>query len=286
LNVEELRSKFNGLLASLRKKESVLVAFSGGVDSSLLCAAAKISLGKRAVAVTANSTTLPPWELEEARRVANNLRVKHLIVNVNELRNPQFVENPPDRCYYCKKELLSELKRVAKREGLTAVVDGTNAEDLKHHRPGVRALLEEGVSSPLAEAGLTKEEIRIIADMLGLPTAKKPSMACLASRIPYGQRITAEKLSRIAKAESLIRRTLGVEQLRVRDYGDLARIEVGKGERNRFFDERVMDLIVDELKSLGYSYITMDLEGYREGSMDEVLGKRLNRADFERIKVG
>lgn len=146
--------------------------------------------------------------------------------------------------------------------------------------------MEEGVSSPLAEAGLTKEEIRIIADMLGLPTAKKPSMACLASRIPYGQRITAEKLSRIAKAESLIRRTLGVEQLRVRDYGDLARIEVGKGERNRFFDERVMDLIVDELKSLGYSYITMDLEGYREGSMDEVLGKRLNRADFERIKVG
>jgi len=261
--------KYEKLIAQLKAEESALVALSGGVDSSLVAAAAKLALGDRVVAVTADSTTVPPGELEEARRIAERLGLKHLIVKVNELSNLDFVKNPPDRCYHCKKELTAALKQVARREGIRAIFEGTNADDLQGHRPGAQALKEEGVRSPLAEAGLTKEEVRIIARALQLPTAEKPSMACLASRFPPGEEITAERLSKVAEAERIIRTLVKARQLRVRLHGDVARIEVEPMERRRFFDEKILDRIAVELHKLGFTYVTLDLDGYRTGSINE-----------------
>lgn len=268
---EALERKLDELLTKLRGKKGVLVALSGGVDSSLVAYLAKKALGDRAMAVTADSATLPPGELDGARRIADRIGIRHVVIKVNELRNPDFARNPPERCYYCKKELIAELKRIAAEEGMDTIVDGTNADDLRGHRPGAVALREEGVYSPLADVGLTKDEVRALARMLGLPTADKPSMACLASRFPYGQRITAERLSRVAEAERFVRSVAGVRQVRVRDHGDIARIEVGRDERRLLFDESLMDAIAKRLHSLGFTYVTMDVEGYREGSMDEAL---------------
>lgn len=272
---EFLRKKMKEVLNNLREQGSVLVALSGGVDSSLVALLAKKALGDKAVAVTADSLTLPPGELEEARRVAEEIGIRHIVVKVNELTNPSFAKNPPNRCYYCKKELISVLKRIAEENGLRIIVDGTNADDLKGHRPGALALIEEGIYSPLAKAGLTKADVRKLAKMLNLSTADKSSMACLSSRFPYGHEITESKLHRVAEAEKFIRRLVGVKELRVRDHGNLARIEVGKDERALLFDGQLMDLIVEKLKDLGFSYVTMDLMGYRSGSMDEVLEKKI-----------
>lgn len=267
----QVKEKFEGLLKNLQALKGVVVAFSGGVDSSLVAAAAKKALGDRVLAVTADSSTLPPGELEEARKVAEALGVRHRVVEVDELNDPRFAANPPNRCYYCKKQLLEVLKKIAWEEDLEAVVDGTNAEDLQGHRPGALALQEEGVRSPLAEAGITKKEVYLLAEMLRLPTAGKQSMACLSSRFPYGERITAEGLRRVAEAEVFIKKTLGVRQLRVRDHHGIARIEVGREERRLFFDEALMDRVAEGLKKLGYCYVALDLAGYRTGSMDEAL---------------
>lgn len=266
-----LKALLERLINWFNDKDSVLVAFSGGVDSTLVAYAAYKALGSRSLAVTADSATLPPGELEDAIKIASFIGIKHRVVKVNELSNDEFVKNPPDRCYYCKRSLLKMLSKIAEEEGLKVIVDGSNADDYRDFRPGLKALEEFKVRSPLAEIGLSKTDVRMISKIVRLPTADKPSMACLASRIPYGMEVTYEKLRRISEAETYIRQLTGVKQLRVRDHGDIARIEVGKNERRVFFDENVMDVIWNKLRSLGYAYVTLDLYGYRSGSLNEAI---------------
>jgi uncharacterized protein len=249
-------------------KEGVVIALSGGVDSSTLAAVCYNALGERAVAATARSPTYPSEEMEEAKRIAEEIGIKHYIIETNELLNENFVKNPENRCYYCKKELLDTLQRFARKLGFRAVFEGTNFSDLDGHRPGFNAVKEmENVFSPWAENEFTKEEIRALAQKLRLSTHDKPALACLASRIPFGEQITEERLNRVGKAEQIIKKISGVRQLRVRDHQGLARIEVGKDERNLLFDVKIIDEISKELRQLGFKFVTLDLEGYRTGSM-------------------
>ncbi len=265
----KLDKKVKEVVKKLKKFKGVVVAFSGGVDSSVVLALAKKALGDNVLAVTVDSPVTPPWELKEAVKIANLLGVKHLVVRVNELEEvPGFAGNPRDRCYLCKKFRFSLLKRLAAEKGFNAVLDGTNLSDLGEYRPGLRALKELGVISPLLEARLGKSESREVARFLGLPNYDKASNACLATRFPYGCKLTVEKLRRVAEAERFLREELGVKVVRVRDHGDLARIEVGREERKVFFNEDVMDLVARKLKDLGYRFVTLDLEGYRFGSFD------------------
>ena len=264
-----LRSKVDVVLATLKSCGKVMVAFSGGIDSTLVVYLARLALNKNVVAVTANSPSLPMSELEEAKQIAAKIGVKHVIIDTNELADPNYVSNPTNRCYFCKRELAEKLTDLAKTSGGYVIIDGTNAEDLLGHRPGAAALSEHQIRRPLADAGLSKEEVRETARLLGLPNYDKPSMPCLSSRVQYGQVITHEKLHRIEQSENLIRSLTGVRELRVRDHDNLARIEVGKGERRLFFDEQVLDEISKGLRELGYAYVALDLAGYRSGSMLE-----------------
>ena len=249
-------------------KNGVVIAFSGGVDSSTLAAVSHSVLGEKVVAVTAKSPTYTPEELEEAKNAAKEIGIKLYVVETDELSNENFTKNPENRCYYCKKELLERLKKVANELGFKAVFEGTNFSDLNEHRPGFKAVQEiQDVYSPWADNRFTKEEIRAIAKKIGLSVQNKPPLACLASRIPYNERITAEKLKRIGKAEQTIKNLTGVLQLRVRDHNGLARIEVGKGERKLFSNVVILDKIAADLKAIGFRYVTIDLEGYRTGSM-------------------
>jgi len=270
--IKSFEEKYEELKRFVEEKgrDGVVIAFSGGVDSSTLAAISHDVLAERAVAVTARSPTYPAEEVEEAKRVAEEIGIGHYVIETNELSNGDFVKNPEDRCYYCKRELLDHLQDFAKKHRFKVIFEGTNFSDLSGHRPGFRAIGErENVFSPWAETGFTKEEIRGLAKKLGLSVHEKPALACLASRIPFGEQITEERLSRVGRAEQLIKKISGVRQLRVRDHNGLARIEVDKGERSLLFNVETMDRINKELKLLGFKFVTMDLEGYRTGSMLE-----------------
>ena len=264
----ETGQKFENLKDILKSLKKVLVAFSGGVDSTFLLRMARDVLGSNVLAVIASSATYPASEQQEALRIAEDLKVKYKVIHTKELDDPNFRDNPPERCYFCKKELFSRLQEIAAEENIPHVCDGSNFEDTFDFRPGSKAAQELDVRSPLKEARLGKNEIRILSKKLGLPTWDKPAMACLSSRFPYFTSIDNESLRQIDSAEEYLR-SKGLSQLRVRHHGQVARIEIDPSDFSVIMKKKTREDIVENLKKIGYQYVTLDLTGYRTGSMNE-----------------
>lgn len=271
-------AKLERLKKVIARCESALVAYSGGVDSTFLLAVAKEVLGPRLLAVTAASAVVQPSEIAAAKRIARGLGVKNEAIDTDEIMDlEEFCANSPERCYHCKQVLFARLTEVARERGLACVMEASNADDTGDYRPGLRAVKELAIKSPLIEADLTKADIRSLSREMGLPTWDKPSLACLASRFPYGERITVGKLGTVLKAEEYLL-SLGFGSCRVRYYGKLARIEVPRPEIERLMEDRMRAKVVRRLKALGFQYVTIDLEGYRSGSMNVGLEKSRRRA--------
>jgi uncharacterized protein len=256
----------------LRDAGAIAVAFSGGVDSTYLLKIASLELGSNALAITAVSPTYPQRERERAVRLASELGIKQILFNTDELRSPEFKRNPPNRCYYCKHTLFRRIKEIAREHGISYVADGSNADDANDYRPGLEALKELGIHSPLKDAEIGKEEIRNRSQALNLPTWNLPSFACLASRFPYGTSITESALEAIEEAETALF-DLDFRVVRVRYHGEVARIEVGEDEIGRLLDSELRNKISRSVKAAGFKYVSFDIDGYRTGSLNEMLDK-------------
>lgn len=267
-----MENNLKNLKKILHGMGGVLVAYSGGVDSTFLLMVAKETLQNKILAITIASPLYPRREIEEATKIARDYGIKHRIIRIEELGDEDFLSNSPERCYFCKQKLFSGLIKIAERDEIPWVIDGTNLDDDQDFRPGTRAARELGIRSPLNEAKLTKNAIRELSGKMGLPGSNRPSLACLASRIPYGERITLEKLSAIEAAETYLN-SMGFKQVRVRSGYNTARIEVSPEEIGLLLDESLRIKIVKHLHEIGYLYVTLDLQGYRTGSMNEVLKK-------------
>jgi len=263
-----LDGKIEALIAWLKSHGSIIVAYSGGVDSTFLAAAAHQVLGERSLAITADSPSLPRAEMQATREIAQFIGVAHEVVTTDEMSNANYLANPTNRCYYCKGELFTTLGKIVAERDYAVLVDGMNRDDLGDFRPGAKAAAELQVAHPLQELGFTKDDIRAASRAIGLPNADKPAAACLASRLPYGTKITEEALMRVEKSEAVLHE-LGFRQSRVRLHGRVARIEVPQEELGRVLEQR--DTIIDGITAAGFQYVTLDLRGYRTGSMNEVI---------------
>ncbi|MCT4596447.1 MAG: ATP-dependent sacrificial sulfur transferase LarE [Vallitalea sp.] len=273
----ELNQKYENLKNLISDLGSVAIAFSGGVDSTFLAKVCEDVLGDKAIVVTATSSTYPQREFKESKQLATDIGIKQIVIESEETEIEGFSSNPPNRCYYCKHELFSKVKKVADENNVKYILDGSNYDDIGDFRPGMHAAKELGVISPLKQVELTKDDIRVLSKKLGLPTWEKPAFACLSSRFPYGEEITPKKLSMVDKAEEYLR-GLGFNQFRVRHHGKIARIEIEVSEMHKFL-ELDFGMVSKELKKIGFIYVTLDLTGYRTGSMNEVLSeeqKKLN----------
>ena len=271
----ELQNTLKQLRCHIEKLGSLAVAYSGGVDSTFLLKVAHDVLRDQVIAVTARSSTYPEREFKEAAEFTSSAGIKHIIIQSEELDIEGFTANPPNRCYLCKYELFSKIKEVAQKYNIKYIAEGSNIDDLDDYRPGMQAIKELGIISPLKDVGFGKDAIRKLSKQMGLPTWDKQSFACLASRFPYGEKITQEKLAMVDKAEQYLL-NLGFKQVRVRHHGDTARIEVAETERLKFFDLKLMDDVYKQFQKIGFAYTSLDLKGYRTGSMNEVIDTQQN----------
>ena len=278
----KLIDKEKQLESNIKSMGSVLVAFSGGVDSTLVLAVAHSVLGKNVLAVTAQSPSLPMRELSATKELADHIGVEHLIIQTDEMSSPKYIQNPVDRCYYCKSELYGKLEKIAAERKFNHIVNGINLDDMGDHRPGIGAAREADVKSPLCDAEFCKQDVRDLSKKLGLSTWEKPAMACLSSRIPYGQEVTERKLSMIEQAEDVLL-AMGFKQLRVRHHGDIARIEFNKEDISRFFSNGLADTVQRKFTDIGFNFTTVDIAGFKSGRLNESIDKKLREKDSTHV---